>query len=406
MMSQSTELDLASPTFKANPYPAYARLRASQPVYAFSSSQGQSTWLIMRYTDAECVLRDERFVKDRQHTVSSEQLAHIPALPASAADLMSMSMVDFDPPDHTRLRTLVSPFFTPRQIELWRERIQQITDALIDAVEDRGRMDLIEDFASVLPLRVISEILGVPDEDGPMLHQWTKQTADSLGSPDAFQQANEALHNFYVYLLALIEKKRQAPAEDLISKLLRARDQGDHISERELVTMVFLLITAGHDTADNMIGSGMLALLIHPRQMALLKENPSLIKTAIEEFLRYRSPFMLSTMRWAREDVELEGKLIRRGDAVLISLAAVNRDEETFAQPDILDITRQENPHLAFGKGIHYCLGAPLARLEGQIAISTLLRRLPDLRLQIDPATLEWRPGWLVQGLHHLPVVF
>lgn len=403
-MSQSMEIDLASPVFKANPYPFYARLRADEPVHEFSTSHGQSTWLITRYTDAEFVLRDERFVKDRQHVASTERLAHIESASASPGDLMSMSMVDFDPPDHTRLRTLFHPFFTPRQIETWRERTQQITDELIDAVVDRGSMDLIDEFASVLPLRVVSEMLGVPVADGPKLHAWTKLTADSLGSPQAFQSANAALQEFYLYLLELIEQKRQAPADDLISKLLKA--EGGQISARELVTMIFLLITAGHDTADNMIGSGMLALLTHPQQMALLKEQPALIKTAVEEFLRYRSPFMLSTMRWASEDIELGGKLIRRGDSVLISLAATNRDDEVFACPDTFDITRQENPHLAFGKGIHYCLGAPLARLEGQIAIPTLLRRLPDLRLQVDPAALEWRPGWLVQGLQHLPVVF
>lgn len=405
-MSQSTELDLASASFKANPYPLYARLRAYEPVYKFSSAHGQSTWLITRYTDAEFVLRDERFVKDRQHIASPERAAHLSNSPASANDLMSMSMVDFDPPDHTRLRTLINPFFTPRQIESWRERIGQITNELIDAVADKGSMDLIDDFASVLPLRVVSEMLGVPIEDGPKLHAWTKLTADSLGSPEAFQRANEALQEFYSYLLTLIEKKRQEDADDLISKLLKIGAEGSQISDRELVTMTFLLITAGHDTADNMIGSGMLALLTHPQQMALLRENPSLIKTAVEEFLRYRSPFMLSTMRWASEDIELGDKLIRRGDSVLISLAASNRDEDTFARPDTFDITRQENPHLAFGKGIHYCLGAPLARLEGQVAIPILLQRLPHLRLQVDPDTLEWRPGWLVQGLHHLPVVF
>jgi len=405
-MSQATELNLASSAFKANPYPAFAQLRAYDPVHQFSSSNGQSTWLITRYTDAEVVLRDERFVKDRQHVLSTGEHTHTPASPASAADLMSMSMVDFDPPDHTRLRSLVNHVFTPRAVEQWRGRIQEITDELIDAVEGKGSMDLIENFAFPLPIRVISEILGVPAEDCTKLHLWTKVTADALGDPVAFQQAAEQLQAFYSYLLALIESKRQAPSDDLVSKLIQAENEGNRLSERELVAMIFLLITAGHDTADNLIGSGMLALLTHPDQMALLKRDHTLIKTAVEEFIRYRSPFMLSTMRWAREDIELGGKLIRSGDQVLISLASVNRDEEAFADPDRLDITRQENNHLAFGKGIHYCLGAPLARLEGQVAISTLLRRLPNLRLQIDQEALAWRPGWLVQGLTHLPVAF
>jgi cytochrome P450 len=404
-MSQSTQIDLASLAFKANPYPAFEQLRALDPVHQFSTSGEQNTWLLTGYNDAEFVLRDERFVKDRQH-VFSKGLGHIAPASASAADLMSMSMVDFDPPDHTRLRALFNPFFTPRQIELWRARIQKFADKLIDGVEARGSMDLIEEYAWVLPLRVISEILGVPIEDGPKLHQWTRLTADAIGDPVAFEQAGDALQNFYEYILTLIEKKRHMPADDLISKLLHAKGEEGSISERELVTMIFLLITAGHDTADNMIGSGMFALLTNPEQMSMLRNNPELIKTAVEEFLRYRSPFLLATMRWACEDVELGGKSIRRGDAVLISLAAANRDGCTFSDPDRLNIARQENAHLAFGKGIHYCLGAPLARLEGQIALGTLLRRLPRIRLAVEPESLVWRPGWLVQGLYHMPVVF
>lgn len=405
-MSQLTKLDLASPIFKANPYPAFARLRASDPVHQFASTNGQSTWLITRYADAELVLRDERFVKDRQHISLSQNMPHIISSVASFADLMEMSIVDFDPPDHTRLRMLVNPFFTPRQIETWRERVQVIADELIDRVLVKGRMDLIEEFASVLPLRVILELLGIPEEDGPMLHSWTKVIADSLGDPVVSQQVGTVLQDFYRYLLALTEKKRHALSNDLLSRLLRAESEEQKISAREVVTMTFLLITAGHDTADNLIGSGILVLLLHPEQKVLLLNEPELIKDAVEELLRYRSPFMLATMRWAREDVVLGEKLIRRGDSVLVSPAAANRDSDVFADAEGLDIKRQENPHLAFGKGIHYCLGAPLARLEGQVAISTVLRRLPQLRLQGDLEALEWRPGWLVQGLQHFPVTF
>lgn len=405
-MSQSTELNLASPVFKANPYPAFAQLRAYDPIHRLTLSNEQSTWLITRYKDAELVLRDERFVKDRQHVASTEKSAHITTSPASAADLMNMSLVDFDPPDHTRLRSLLTPFFTPHQMEPWRARAQEIVDEIIDAVAEKGSMDLIEEFASVLPIRIILEILGIPTEDGPKLHHWTKLIANAFGDSVASQQVGETLQNFYAYLLVLVEKKRQVPTDDLLSKLLQVEAESGRISEREVVTMTFLLITAGHDTADNLIGNGMLALLMHPEQMAVLRNNPELIKIAVEELLRYRSPFMLATMRWAREDIELGGRLIRRGDAVLVSPAAANRDGNVFTEPDTLNITRRENSHLAFGKGIHYCLGAPLARLEGEIAISTLLRRLPNLRLQFAPETLDWRPGCLVQGLHHLPVVF
>jgi cytochrome P450 len=406
IMSQSTDFNLASPIFKANPYPVFAQLRTDDPIHQFRSSNGQSTWLITRYAEAELVLRDERFIKDKQHVFSSENLAHISASPASPVDLMTMSIVDFDPPDHTRLRSLFNPFFAPRQMEYWRKRAQEIADELIDAVAEKGSMDLIEEFASVLPLKIILEILGMPVEDSPMLHQWTKTTADSLGDPIASAQVGGILQEFYTYLLQCVEKKRQMPADDLLSKLLEAEAESGQISAREVVTMTFLLITAGHDTADNLIGNGMLALLTHPEQLALLKQNPDLIKVAVEELLRYRSPFMLATMRWAREDIKLGDKIIRRGDSVLVSPAAANRDSAVFTHADTLDITRSENSHLAFGKGIHYCLGAPLARLEGQVAINTLLRRLPNLRLEGEPAALAWRPGWLVQGLHHLPVLF
>ncbi len=324
-MVQSTKLNLASPAFKANPYPAFAWLRASDPVHQLASSGGQSTWLITRYQDAELVLRDQRFVKDHNNVVPPEKRTRAPA---SAADLMSMSLIDFDPPDHTRLRSLVNPFFTPRVVERWRGRIQEITDELIDAVEGKGSMDLIEEFAFPLPIRVISEILGVSAEDCPKLHMWTKALADALGDPVAFQQVGEQLQAFYIYLLALIESKRQAPADDLVSKLLQAEAKGDRLSEREVAAMIFLLITAGHDTTDNLIGNGMLALLTHPDQMALLRHNPALINMAVEEFLRYWSPFMLATLRWAGEDLEFGGKLICRGDQVVVSLAAANRDEE------------------------------------------------------------------------------
>ncbi|HEX7734602.1 MAG TPA: cytochrome P450 [Ktedonobacteraceae bacterium] len=404
-MKTSEQFDLASSAFKANPYPTFARLRASEPVYLLASSNGQNTWLVTRYSDAELILRDERFVKDRQHLTSRGQ-AHNAVAPASAADLMSMSMVDFDPPDHTRLRQLFAPFFAPRQMELLRTHIQEVADELLDAVVERGSMDLIDEFAWVLPLRIIAGILGVPAEDCPRLHAWTRLLADSIGDPVAFSRAGAALQDFYAYLQELLLHKRQAPAGDLISELLQVERESGHISERELVTMIFLLLTAGHDTADNLIGSGMFALLTHPQQMALLRSQPQFIKTAVEEFLRYRSPFLLTTMRWAGEDLEIAGQQIRRGDALFISLAAANRDEEIFASAETLDITRQENAHLAFGKGIHYCLGAPLARLEGQIAIGTILRRLPNLRLQCEPEALVWRPGWLVQGLSHLPVIF
>jgi cytochrome P450 len=407
-MSQSAKLDFGSPVFKDNPYPTLAHLRADDPVYQISSSNGQSAWLMTRYVDVERIIRDERFVKDRQHVSVSESLPHrfVSTSSRTIEELTSTTLVDTDPPDHTRLRELVNPFFIPRETERWRGRVQEIADMLIDEIEEKGSMDLVEEFAAVLPLRVILEMLGVPVEDSPQLRQWSKRIGDLFINPTVHQPPNEELRSFHAYLPELIEKKRQAPGDDIVSKLLQIEAESGQITRGEVVAMTFLLITAGHDTTDNLISSGMLALLTHPEQMALLKSQPELIKTAVEEFLRYRSPFHLATIRWASEDIEFGGKLFHAGDAVLISLAAANRDEEAFPGSDTLDITRQENHHLALGKGIHYCLGAPLSRLEGQIAINTLLRRLPNIRLAVDPESLSWRPGWIVQGLEHLPVVF
>ena len=415
-MSQSTEFDLTTSgtgefdlttsAFKSNPYPVFARLRASDPVHRYTSSEGQSTWLITRYADAEFVLRDERFVKDRQNTLAPEERQPSPAPLASAEDLFDLSMLKFDPPDHTRLRKLVTPFFTARAVEQWRESIQHISDELLDAVEQKRQMDIVEEFASVLPIRIIAEMLGVSTEDSAKLHVWTKRIADALDDPIAFQQVHEHLQAFYTYLQTLIEKKRQEPDDALVSKLMRAEVGNDKLSERELVAMVFLLILAGHETTTNLIGNGMLALLTHPEQMLLLQMRPELINTAVDEFLRYFAPFAITTHRWAKEDLMLREKRIKKGDVVLVSLVSVNRDEEVFVEAEKLDIGRKENHHLAFGKGMHYCLGAHLAKQEGRIAISTLLRRLPALRLQVAPETLTWRTGSTVLGVEHLPVEF
>jgi cytochrome P450 len=401
-MSQSSEFDLASPTFKANPYPTFARLRAADPVHRIKMPNGGHAWLITRYHDADMVLRDERFVKNVRNVFPPEALV---PMPVSGFTFLSRHMLNMDVPDHTRLRSLINLSFTPRLVERWRGRILEITNALLDAVQDQGEMDLIDQFAFPLPIIVISEMLGVPAEDRLQFRTWSNLVVESSGNPDR-GNVSESLLAFSRYLRTLIEKKRQFPADDLLSQLISAEMQGDTLSEEELVSMLFLLIIAGHETTVNLISNGILALLEHPEQMDVLKQRPALIKTAIEEFLRYRGPLQVATQRWAREDIEFGGQLIHRGDAVMVVLSATNRDDEAFIDPDTLDITRQENRHLAFGKGIHYCLGAPLARLEGQIAIGELVRRLPNLRLNADPQELVWRPGSLIMGLSNLPVTF
>ena len=405
-MSQPPRVDLFDPAFKADPYPTYARLRSSAPVYRAALPDGRGVWLITRYEDVLAVLKDQRFVKDWRGALTPEQLAQVPPIPEVMKPL-SQNMLDTDPPDHERLRALVSKAFTPRLIERLRPRVQAISDGLLDAVQDRGEMDLIDDYAFPLPITVIAELLGVPAEDRNNFREWS----DAAVSGNASQEYMEEIliphmQAFTDYLRALFEEKRANPGDDLVSALVRAEEAGDRLSEDELLGMVFLLLVAGHETTVNLIGNGALALLQHPDQLRKLKEDPSLIKPAIEELLRYDGPVETSTERFAREDVEIGGQIIPRGEMVLVVLAAADHDPQRFSDPDELDITRTDNRHLAFGKGIHHCLGAPLARMEGQIAISTLLRRMPNLRLKGSPESLSWRPGMILRGLRGLPVEF
>jgi cytochrome P450 len=405
-MSQPPRVDLFDPVFKADPYPTYARLRSSAPVHRATMPDGRGVWLITRYEDVLAVLKDERFVKDWRSALTPEQLAEIPPIP-EVMKPFSRNMLDTDPPDHERLRALVSKAFTPRLIERMRPRVQAIADGLLDAVQDKGEMDLIDDYAFPLPITVIAELLGVPAEDRNNFREWS----DAAVSGNASQEYLEEIliphmQAFTDYLRALFEEKHANPKDDLVSALVQAEEAGDKLSEDELLGMVFLLLVAGHETTVNLIGNGVLALLQHPDQLRKLKDDPSLIKLAVEELLRYDGPVETSTERFAREDVGIDGTVIPRGEMVLVVLAAADHDPERFSDPDDLDITRADNRHLAFGKGIHHCLGAPLARMEGQIAISTLLRRMPNLRLKEPPESLSWRPGMILRGLRGLPVEF
>ncbi|QBD74852.1 cytochrome P450 [Ktedonosporobacter rubrisoli] len=403
---QSTEINLTSPEFKAHPYPTFAQMRTYDAVHKLVKTNGQVSWLIMRYEDAERALRDQRLVKDAMSVLTKEELEQRFPWAQSSADTRPRQLLAVDPPDHTRLRALVNISFTSRLVEQWRERIQAIANTLLDAVQDKGEMDLIEDFAFPLPITVITEMLGIPNEDHAKFRHWSNTFVEAAGDPERMRETQDSMQEFRTYLSELIGRKREQQAEDLLSKLIQAETEGDRLSENELVWMVWILLIAGHETTVNLISNGILTLLQHPDQLEKLKQDPSLVKTAIEELLRYNGPVMAATSRWAREDVEIGGKLIRRGDEVLVVLSSANRDGETFEHADELDITRKENKHLAFGKGIHYCLGAPLARMEGQIAINTLLQRMPNLRLNTAVENLVWRPGSLIMGLNKLPLAF
>ena len=396
-------VDISEPRFRANPYPYYARWRAESPVRCVKLPDKRTAWLVTRYEDVAAVLKDERFGKDRFKT--PELTAKQPWMPKPFLPL-AHNMLDQDPPDHTRLRALVLKAFTPRLVEGMRQRVQALTDDLLDAAERGGRMDLIRDYALPLPSTIIAEMLGVPAADRHRFHRWSSAMVTADASKLSLFRALPGVLAFLRYVRSLIKKRRLEPTDDLAGTLARAEEAGDHLTEDELLAMIVLLLIAGHETTVNLIGNGTLALLAHPEQMQRLRDHPELTPPAVEELLRYDGPLAMATERFACEDVTVAGATIPRDGLVFAVLASANRDEHQFENPDVLDITRENNKHLAFGLGVHYCLGAPLARLEGQIAINTLLRRAPHLRLAVPREKLRWRRGIVLRGLEALPVAF
>ncbi len=399
--------DLASPAFKADPYPFYAHLRDEAPVWRTTLRDRRTAWLVTRYEDVTRVLKDDTFAKDRLNAMDQEQRAKTPWMPGFLKPL-ERNMLDLDDPDHARLRALVSKAFTPRLIERLRGRIEALCEELLDAMERKGERrsgaELVTDYALPLPATVIAELLGVPAEDHAKFHRWSNRLVSVSSGRDMLRALPAAL-SFVRYLRKLVERRRADPQDDLITALIRAEEAGDKFSEDELLAMTFLLLVAGHETTVNLIASGTFALLEFPEQMEELKRDPLLVKSAIEELLRYTSPVEMATERYAREDVEIEGTTIPRGELVLAVLGSANRDGRHFEDPDILDLARDPNRHLAFGRGgAHHCLGAPLARMEGQIAISAFLRRFPKARLAVAPELLRWRRGLFLRGLQRLPL--
>ena len=405
-MKTNRQVNIVSAEFKANPFPLLASLRESEPVFRTNLPDKTKTpvWLLTRYDDVFALLKDERFQKNRRNALTPEQIRRLPWVPPMFRPL-ERNMLDLDQPDHTRLRALVHKAFTPRLVEQMRERVQTLADELLEGAARRHEMDLINDYALPLPMTIITEILGVPTSDRHKFHEWSKAVV-SLSSPNPTVRVIPSVWMFIRYLRRFFKVRRRDPQDDLASALIQAEEAGDKLSEDELLAMVFLLLIAGHETTVNLIGSGVLALLEHPDQMEKLRREPVLIKVAVEELLRYTSPVFMSTERYAREDVTIHGVTIPRGEMTFGVIGSANRDENVFENPDRLDITREPNKHLSFGQGIHFCLGAPLARMEAQIAISTLLKRMPDLRLNVSPDSLRWRPSMILRGLDRLPVAF
>jgi cytochrome P450 len=400
-MPTTAPVDLASPTFKANPHPFYARLRAEAPIYRTSLRMPtrKTAWLITRYDDVVAVLRDSRFVKDPKNAGSGAGAVWLPG----PLRPMTRNMLDLDPPDHTRLRALVQKAFTPRLIEQLRDRITELCEQFLAPAATNGRIELVRDYALPLPMAIITELLGIPKHDHLRFHRWSSRMV-SMSQPRDALLALPAAWMFLRYLRQLFAFRRTRPGDDLLSVLLQVEEDGERLSTDELLGMAVLLLIAGHETTVNLIAGGSLALLEHPDQLERLRANPALIGTAVEELLRYTAPLEIASERYAAEDVELYGQRIRRGELVLAVLGSANRDSDRFDSAEMLDIARSPNHHLAFGQGAHYCLGAPLARLETQIAISALFRRLPDVRL-LSPASLRWRRSLFLRGLERLPLI-
>jgi cytochrome P450 len=393
---------LFGPRMLANPYPYYARLRRADPVHWAAQFGG---WVLTRYADVTALLRSPDVSSDR---VASARQRFGPQF-CGLDEVREHSMLNADPPRHTRLRLLVNKAFTPRTVEGLATFIKKFVDDVLGAAAARGRMDLMADLAFPLPATVIAEMLGVPPQDRDRFKKWSDQTTAAIGnlpsnlSPEVVRKAVRAMAELVSYLRGIIAQRRAEPRDDLLSALVKAQEEGDRLSDAELLGNSVLLLNAGHETTTNLIGNGTLALLRHPDQWRRLRDDPELIPTAVEELLRYDSPVQF-TSRILKADMELGGKSLRAGQVVLLLLGAANRDPEQFSDPDRLDVGRPDNKHVAFGLGPHFCLGAPLARLEGRIVLEALLRRMPDLRL--DGPTPRYRQNFNLRGVETLPVAF
>jgi cytochrome P450 len=384
----------------ANPYPYYARLRYHDPVHWAEQIGG---WVVTRYADVMTVLRSP--------DVSSERIElakqFVPSEYRSMFEIRSNAMLNADAPRHTRLRLLVNKAFTPGTVEKLEPFIQNFVDKVLEAARPRGRMEVMAELAFPLPATVIAEMLGVPIEDRNRFKKWSDESTATVGnvgpnlSPEVMRKSMEAMGQLLNYFRGIIEQRRAAPREDLISALVKVHEESDRLSHEELLANCVLLLNAGHETTTNLIGNGTLALLRHPDQMKRLYDDPSLVPSAVEELLRYDSPVQF-TSRILKADMQLGDKTLTKGQMVLLLLGAANRDPEQFPDPDRLDIGRANNKHLAFGLGTHFCLGAPLARLEGRIVFESLLRAAPNMRLD-GPLPL-YRQNFNLRGLESLPV--
>ena len=359
-------INLASAQFKEDAYEIYKESRKMQPILFVNKTELGAEWLITRYEDALPLLKDNRLKRSGQ-CVFSRYIECVSTVDNS--DYLTTHMLNSDPPNHNRLRSLVQKAFTPKMIAQLEGRIQHIADDLLNEVERKDSLNLVDDYSFPLPIIVISEMLGIPKEDQAKFRIWSHAVIAYPETPEEIKETEKQLSEFITYLQYLVDMKRKEPKEDLVSALILAESEGHKLNARELYSMIMLLIVAGHETTVNLITNTVLALLENPDQLQLLKENPKLIDAAIEEGLRYYSPVEVTTSRWADEPFQIHDQTIEKGDMVVIALASANRDETVFENPEVYDITRENNRHIAFGHGSHFCLGAPLAKLEAKLLL-------------------------------------
>jgi cytochrome P450 len=403
------EVDLLAPDLLADPYAGFGRLRERGPVLRGHYLDGSPAWFVTRYDDVRTVLTDPRFVNDPESvTGAGDTRASVMesiGVPVEYVRYLIGTVLDTDPPDHTRLRRLVSGAFTARRVAELRPRVEAITAGLLDGLARAGDpVDLVEAFAYPLPITVICELVGIDEADRPAWREWGR--AIVAMEPD---RVGPAVRSMVDHINGLVERRRYTPADDLLTALIRAHDDdGDRLSDAELVAMVLALVFAGHETTAHLIGNGTVALLTHPDQLDLLRADPDLWPAAVRELMRWCGPVQILRLRYAADDVELDGTMIRRGDAVQTVVVSANFDPRHYDDPQRLDVTRlvdaHGDGHLGFGQGIHYCLGAALARQEGEVALRGLVDRFPRLRLAADPAALPWMPRPGTRRLAALPL--
>lgn len=384
-------------SFRAMPHAVYNKLRDEKAVHRVALPDGTAVWLVTRDADVRAGLADRRLSVNKAHSTGGYQGYALP--PALDANLLN---IDHD--DHIRLRRLVSQGFTPRRAEAMRAGIQAVADRLADRLEERleseGTADLVHDFATPLPLTVVCDLFGVPEPDRRPFGSWVS-TMLALESP---QQVAEAVTSVHDFLRALVDERRKAPGDDLLSALIAARDEDDRLTEDELCSLAFLVLGAGIENVQHLLSAGFLALLRHPGQLAALRGDSSLLPDAVEELMRYAHSQLTAIRRFPTEPVEIAGTTIPAGDTVLLCLASANRDPERYPAPDRLDIRRRDNAHLSLGQGMHYCLGAPLARMQTGLALETLLGRFPGLRPAVEEDRLQWRTSFRSHALRALPL--